>query len=292
MLGETLALITALCWAISANLYKKGMEKADFITLNLVRSLAAAIFLSLLALASGEMKEVVAIKPETLTILVLSSLIGFGLGDSLYLIALKYAGVSRSVPIASSYPLFTIPLAHILLGEELTPMVVIGAIMVAAGIVLICRGFSVEGPKDREGRKIGISSSILAAVVWAISITLAAASLAFINPTAASLIRVNAITLFLLTLTITLKRMRLILAASLKDLLLISSAGVIALGLGGVIFMESLKLAGAAKAVPLSSLTPLFASFIAITFLKEKVTPSILIGTILAVAGSSAIFIG
>jgi len=62
-------------------------------------------------------------------------------------------------------------------------------------------------------------------------------------------------------------------------------AGVVELGIGGILLFESLKLGNASTTIPLSSTTPLFALVFAVQYAEEKMLKRLLIGTIITVAG-------
>jgi len=62
--------------------------------------------------------------------------------------------------------------------------------------------------------------------------------------------------------------------------------------LGWVLLAVSLSQIEASRAVPISSVSPLFATLIGAFFLKEKVTVKIFAGAILIVLGTSVVFVG
>ena len=64
-----------------------------------------------------------------------------------------------------------------------------------------------------------------------------------------------------------------------------AAVGVLGTGIGGFLFLVGLKYAGAAKTAALVSTTPLFATPIAVVFLKERVTWPVAASTLATVAG-------
>ncbi len=52
MIGEILALLAAICWALSAVLYKGVLRRIDYVTTNLVRIGFAVLFLLSIVLAT------------------------------------------------------------------------------------------------------------------------------------------------------------------------------------------------------------------------------------------------
>jgi len=69
----------------------------------------------------------------------------------------------------------------------------------------------------------------------------------------------------------------------------VAVAGFIGLGLGSLFYIAAVEEAGAGKTAVLTSTMPLFNLPLAVFFLKERVTPRIVLGTITCVAGISLI---
>jgi len=62
--------------------------------------------------------------------LIVAGIIASGLAMVVYFKALKLSQASKVVPITSIYPLFTVIFSALLLGESVSPKVVIGAILI------------------------------------------------------------------------------------------------------------------------------------------------------------------
>ena len=106
-------------------------------------------------------------------LVIVSGVIGLAVGDTLYMIGLKYVGVSRAVPLAATYPLFSLIWATALLGQALSIVEVVGAVVIVFGIWLLNR----EKNRENTGVKgrlalIGLAVSLATAVVWSVSITM------------------------------------------------------------------------------------------------------------------------
>jgi drug/metabolite transporter (DMT)-like permease len=71
-----------------------------------------------------------------MTYLIIASLVGWALGGTLYFAGLKWISVSRAVPLAYSYPLFTPPFS-IAICERLTANIAIGSFAIVAALWLI-----------------------------------------------------------------------------------------------------------------------------------------------------------
>jgi len=71
----------------------------------------------------------------------------------------------------------------------------------------------------------------------------------------------------------------------LRSLTILALAGILGIGLGGLLFMIGVKNAGAAKTAILSATAPLFGVPLSMLILRERITLKIVLGTILCVVG-------
>jgi len=76
-----------------------------------------------------------------------------------------------------------------------------------------------------------------------------------------------------------------------KTWIILALGGIVGLVFGWVLLAISLSYTEASRAVPISSVSPLFATLIGAFFLKDKVTVRIFAGAVLIVLGISVIFI-
>ncbi|NPA40477.1 MAG: EamA family transporter [Thermodesulfobacteria bacterium] len=79
-------------------------------------------------------------------------------------------------------------------------------------------------------------------------------------------------------------------SVSLKDIGILSLSGIVGGFLGMFTYFSLLKAKSASKVVPLTSTYPLVATILAIIILKEKLTISKVIGTLLVVIGIYFLF--
>ncbi|RLF99869.1 MAG: hypothetical protein DRN49_03765 [Thaumarchaeota archaeon] len=108
MEGELLSLLAAFCWALGASIYKKSLSNVNPLVLNLFRSSSAALLLFLLLLLIHGLDHLSKLSPILIGLICFTSLITWGLGDSLYFLSLKIIGVGKTVPLTSSYPFFCV----------------------------------------------------------------------------------------------------------------------------------------------------------------------------------------
>jgi len=131
------ALSASLLWGVAPIFGKLGLRTADPATALLVRTLGVAVIMTAWALASGAFSRVAALGWRPVVFLLAEGVLASLAGHFVYLYALKLAEAGRVVPVAATYPLFTVAVAAVFLGESLTWQKVLGALLVAAGVWLL-----------------------------------------------------------------------------------------------------------------------------------------------------------
>ena len=287
MIGEILALSAALCYAVAAVLYKKALRNASYLSVNLVRTLFATLLL--LATLPATQYHSSTITFNQLALIVIGSVFNLAIGDTLYYVGLKKIGVSRAQPISSSYPLYTMFLAALILDERLTLAVAVGTPLVVVGIALVSlnRNEKNNTALNGEATKLGVTSSIIAAAFWSIGLALIKMALNYPNtdPIFAAFISRAVALPFLLIAVIAVGELNQIRKLTRVDVTIPAAGGVLEIGLGAILLFSSLALIDASRAIPLSSISPLFSLVLASTYSGEKVVTKNVVGTILIVAG-------
>lgn len=161
MLGAISAFIATLAFSINAPLayaaFKRGVSSQ---TLVAIRNVIA--FIILLPLADFK------ISLSTLLVVMLSALLGPGLGDYAYFKAIAQSGVATAVTIGYTY-IFTTQIFATALGvEHPRALTIIGALLAFIGIYIALGG---------RPRGLGVLYGVLASISWgAASAALGAAS--------------------------------------------------------------------------------------------------------------------
>ena len=298
MMGELAALGAAICWTISAILYKEALLKTKPISANIVRLVCTSIILVACLAIIGKFGVLMNLPAYAVVLACVSGIIGLGVGDTLYMMSLKLIGVARAVPITCVYPLFNLLWAVFLVGEPITLSVVLGAVTIVFGIWLLRQETDV-GRAETEKKILvkGVAYALATAVMWSVSITMI--DMAVTLPETSSLdhalaintIRVAAIAVSLLVSAPIIDRGFGFLKMQRKTLAALIFGGIVALGLGWFFLTYSFINTLESRAVPISSTTPLFSTLSAIIFLHERVTPKNALGSILIVVGIFLIFI-
>jgi DME family drug/metabolite transporter len=297
MIGEFAALGAAISWAVAPILYRKALSKTKPVSANIVRSVSNAAVLLFCLLAIGRAGVLTSLPMEVFVLTFASGVIGLGLGDTLYMMSLKSVGVARAVPLASTYPLFSLLWATILLGQSVTVPAVFGALAILFGIWLLSREREQSTPKTQTKFQFkGVTSSLATAIVWSISITLMDAAIHL--PGTSSLdvnfaivtVRLATLSVFMLALSPILDKDRGFLKIKRRTLIQLCTGGLVANGIGWLLMNISFLNIMESQAVPISSTTPLFSTMAGFALFNEKVTVKSALGAIVIVVGIFLIF--
>jgi len=278
MLGETLAIITAIMWAVSTVLSAKALKNVDPIRSNAIKTFSSAIIMIPIALVTGDLTTPSNIDLNALFLVVLAAMIGFGIGDTLLFKSIVLMGVSRAYTIVYTSPLFTMIIAVIFLKEPFLVKYLIGTVLVVLSLIMV----SLDKDKDHKGISLkGASMSLISALCWAVGTVLVALGLKGISVFLANTIRFSVLALFLFLVSKPRKKWKI----AGKDFVVLSASGIIGMVLGGITFLFSLQMIGASRATPLSSSSPIWASIISSIFLKERITIRLLLSSIIVTIG-------
>jgi len=135
--GELASLGAAVIWA-TTNIVLRGQSvRLGAVTVNAWRTLFAALCFIIVFLLTRPINIFATLPLRGVAALLAGVILGMVLGDVLQFTAMTRIGVARAMPISSCFPLFTIVIAAIFLGERITGRTVIGAVLVIAGVVLV-----------------------------------------------------------------------------------------------------------------------------------------------------------
>ncbi|AMQ19219.1 DMT family transporter [Thermococcus peptonophilus] len=277
MIGILAALVSAFSWASATILVRIGLKRLSPISANILRLYVAALTFLGIFLVTNNM-GVFGLSPRLLLVAFISAQFGFVIGDYFYFSALKRMGVSRTVPITSTYPLWTILWAVLLLSRKVSIQVVIGALLVVTAIILVRRA---EEEEQVDG--LGFVYALLAPISWSVAITL----LDYLSSDV-PVLQLAGIRMMFAAMGITIllpKYHGEIRSITLGEFLTISGAAVLGLILGQYLFVYSVSKVGSPIAAPVSAINPIISSLLAVLLLGEKPNRRIFEGLALAVMG-------
>jgi len=287
--GGAAALIGAALWAITNLLLRRQVLKMGGSTANTWRNVFSTLCYVGVFLALRSPRDILAIPRDTLLVLLVAVLLSMVIGDILQFMAIQRLGIALAMPIASSYPLLTLFIAALALGEPLTIRAVGGAALVIIGVVLVALPRRALVDADDQHRAlttnhwIGVGIAIGSALCAAAAVTLTRSAIVDVDVLAANMVRLP-FSAALCAIISTAERRKApwtIERGSYGPLFL---AGVASMA-SGIAFLNAVKLAGAAKTATLNASAPLFGMIGAIIFLGERPTRRNVVGAVVAFIG-------
>jgi len=278
-IGVVASVGAALCWTTTAALLKIGSSKTQPLLANAIRVAAATVGSLLLVFFTGEVNGLLTPNLGAFIAAFTAGLLGIVLGDTLYIYSLKMVGVARAMPVANTYPLFSTLGAFLFLGEKITLSVIIGALVIIFGLWLI----SPSGEREGSFTVKSFFLTLLCAPIWGAGILLLGYALNYYSVVALNAVRLP----FLALILVGFAYARGYNHAKLdrRTLLILASAGILGLSIGNLLLLVGMDSIGVAKAVPLSSTSPLFSTIVGRVFLREHVGLRVYLSAALIVLG-------
>ncbi|MEM1353864.1 MAG: DMT family transporter [Planctomycetota bacterium] len=158
-LGLLAALLAAVVWSMSTVLYKKAGRVVPPVELNLVKGVVAGLLLGLLLAVTGDGSAWQAAWPMSL--LLVSGVIGLGIGDTAFFAALNRLGARRVLLLELTVPPMTAIGAWLALGEVVDGWGWIGIAITTLGIAWVVAERRAEHDPHRF-TTVGLSLAMLA----------------------------------------------------------------------------------------------------------------------------------
>lgn len=286
--GELIALLSALLWAVASVLLTIGARRIHVVPLNLVRCTVSTIFFWALLPFYGGIAALAAIPPLAWVWLAVSVLCLLVVGDTLYFRSMDLAGVSWAMPMASINPLWAVLLASFFVGEPLTWSLLLGALLVIAGVVLVSRStapLNAHRLMDPSARRLGLGLALLVSVLWAVGQVALKPATAGMHSVVANSVRQLLGMFLLLLLSLFGGRWRELRKLDTRSWAVIVLASLLGTGFGTLLFVMAIQMAGAGRTSVLTSTAPLMAIPFSMLWLHERPTRWTLVGTMLTTAG-------
>lgn len=132
-----MALAVAAIWGLSPIFEKMSLKDASTTVVMTIRLVFISAVIAVFAVATGKTPEVFQVSGKTLTLILVSGLLGGVIGLFMFFSALKQGDASYVIPIAATAPLFTALYAWVLLGEKITTMRLAGIVFITIGAALV-----------------------------------------------------------------------------------------------------------------------------------------------------------
>jgi len=284
-LGEILALICAIFWAIAVILFKKSGEKTPPFSLNLYKNIIGTVLFLITFLVLDETLLLSAPVKEYI-MLAISGIIGIYLADTLFLKSLNMLGAGLLAIVDCLYTPLVIILSYIFLKESLTLLQIIGAMLIIVALL----ESALYLPKYRIPKKdliIGMSLGALSMLLMAISIVMIKPILNHSPIMWVTEIRLLSASVFMTIIAILHPNRKEIFkpfrpSADWKYLL---PGAIMGTYLSMITWIAGLKFTLTGIATAINQTSVIFIFIFAALFLKEKITFRRLLGIIIAFSG-------
>ena len=245
----------------------------------------------------GRITELAQIPLLLMGLMAASTLIGLAVGDTLYLRVMNLVEVSKLFPaVRGSQILFTMFVAALVFGEEVTWATGLGAILVMGGVYLAAFARTEDTPST-QAQPVAIRKwlpmAVIAGLCWTTSFSFMKVVLEDIDPIIANSFRLPIASLLLtfLVLRSGQRESLKITEYGLRTLGLVSASGILSYGIGVLLELNAIRYAGIAKATILTSWTPLFVLALSALFLRERLTLRLGFGTLLCSGGTALLMV-
>lgn len=161
-MSEHLAILAALCFAVSHVLIRRGLVTSNAISGSLISLGMSAVTLWVMMPFFIPLSS---FRTPTIWYFIAGGIFAPGLGRILSFMGIERIGVARSVPISNSSPMFASMLAVVLMGETWTLQNFLGTSLVIFGVVILSRSQMEQG----QWRKFDLIYPAMAALSFGIS---------------------------------------------------------------------------------------------------------------------------
>jgi drug/metabolite transporter (DMT)-like permease len=291
--GELAALVTALCWTVTAMAFEYASKRVGSLAVNLLRLLLAFLFLSAYSAVFRGMPLPLDAAPRAWFWLFLSGLVGFVIGDLLLFRAFVLIGSRVSMLIMALAPPLAALLGWLFMDERLSTLDGAGMALTIGGIGMVITGRNRKGGVSLSYSPAGIFCALGGAFGQAGGLVLSKYGMGGYSPFSATQIRVIAGIAGFTALFFVLGAWPRI-GKALKNR---AALGTLTLGaffgpfLGVSFSLAAVQRTGVGVASTIMSLVPVFIIAPAAVLFRERITSREVLGAVIAVAGTAMLFL-
>lgn len=294
ILGQTFALLTALCWAQNSLIYSHLGKRVGSDAVTHIRLwLALPIMIFVNFLFTGELFPH-GIPGDAFLYIFLSGFFGFFVADLFLFRAFVEIGAREALVVMTTSPIFGILFSRLFLKETLSLIKIVAILIILAGVIWVI----IEEHGDEYSGKghsfRGIIYALLGALTQAIGLIFAKRGmLEGVHPVSTNLIRITAGFLGLFVYSLVRKKVRsdFVSFKSIKLLLILLFAVVVGPVLGIILSLYALTWAPVGIVTTLMQVSPIILLPVDVFILKKKVSLKAVLGTLFAVGGAALLFL-
>ncbi len=272
-------IITAFCFGTMEIALKIGGGDFTALQMTFLRFAIGGLFLLPFALHDIR-KRGVHLTAGDLAYLALLGVIGICISMTAFQIGVMQSNANTASVIISTNPVFTVIFAHFIVGEPFTKKKAAVLILSVIGLIIVANPIHMA-----EGNTVrGILFLVLAAVMFALYTALGKLRIAKLGGTAQNSFSfliasvVELILLFLMDEPV-------ISGISSDNVLTVLYAGIVVTGIGYFCYLRAIELSGPSNASVAFFIKPVIAVILAALILSEPITPNIVAGVLLILAG-------
>ena len=318
-LGIAATLIAATAWALASLVMSAQARHVDPYSLSALRMLAAAVFFVVAVPALGATGDLDRMSAEDVGLLLAQGMLASGIGETLYAVTIPLFGLNRTFTIYTGVTVIAaFVFGAIFLDDDLTVWVGVGSVIVLAGVYLVANygrprsavvaddavvaaalAATIEAGTHRGALRrffdahrfaIGLTLAITLGVIFGSASVLLRHAAEGFDAAAAASVHIPVVVPFVFTVALVQPRSRLrrwsIPRRSLPWILL---SGVVGTGLLTVLITISLQNISAGEFAVFFSVSPLIGMALGALFLRERVTPWLVVGALIVVGGIAII---
>lgn len=293
LLGQSAALGTAVCWAVTALAFESAGRRVGSLPVNLIRLVFGFLFLLPVVWLRRGIALPLDATPDAWTWLALSGLVGFAFGDLCLFRAFVLIGSRLGVLIMSLTPPLTALIAWLVLGETLATREWLGMAITLTGVMWVVRERTPDPVLGHRAPPLwGVVLALGGALGQATGLVLSKLGMGDYDPFAANQIRVLAgIGGFAVIFTLSGTWPRV--AAALRHghaMTRTAIGGAFGPFLGVTLSLIAVQNTETGVAATIMALTPVLILPASLWVRRERVTLRAVLGALVAVCGTALLF--
>ncbi|MBB6481010.1 DMT family transporter [Spirochaeta isovalerica] len=294
ILGQIFALLTALCWAQNSLIYSHLGRKTGSDAVTHIRLwLAVPVMLLVNYLFTGQLSPF-SLPVQPLILILASGFFGFFVADLFLFRAFVEIGPREALVIMTTSPVFSLVFSWIFLGETLSLVKTAGILIILGGVIWVILEEK-DGKNQGHGHSVrGVLYALLGALTQAIGLIFAKMGMMEgVHPVSTNFIRIIAGLAGLFIYSLIRKKVRSDFAAfrSIGNFLLLLFAVVVGPVLGIILSLYALNWAPVGIITTLMQVSPVLLLPVDIFVFRKKVSAGAILGTVLAVGGTTLLFL-
>lgn len=289
-MGAAAALAAAVFAAGTNLILRHQVAQIGGATAQTWRATVSTLLFAIIFLAVRNPLDLFGLPIVAVAVLLSSVMLNMVLGDLLQYAAITRLGIALAMPITCSYPLVTLLIAVVALGERPSVRAAVGTVLIVVGVILVAlprRALAEEGvahpTAPPAGHWAGVAFALAAAICMAAATVLTRVALRDIDVISANMLRLPFAAILCGAIGTT-QRRQAPWRVERRSLVPLCLAGVTGLGSSSC-FLIAIRLVGASTTATLNAAAPIFGLLGAVVFLHERPTTRNVVGTLVAFVG-------